>query len=399
MPRFIEKTVTVDKRNIICKYCGNEYLWKNGTQSGDVQYYWCPTCERKANGKDTYPHMKYDRETIIRAMTYYYNGISFQGIQNVFDDLYDIHISTSTLWEWVNKYTKLVIPFTIDIKPPHIGNIWFADETQLKVNVKGLSLKKKEKKKRITEKMIKRQEEVTGKKFSKEEREALKEKEDTQNKVWLWAVIDEKTKYVLSSIFTRYGRTTKDATRLFQQALQHAGKRPTDVITDHLQSYEKAFTKVFYSRYKEDRVFHYQSVGIKDPLSTLNVIERWHEYVKQRYKIMRHFKREDTADTILKGIIINYNWLWEHSGIKKIAPIQKAGINVEKLNIKNWGDLIDLAYQYQSEKRKNPTDSTFWINEQNRMDKENDIEFYWDEVKKIYGGYSTERIETVSEMY
>ena len=177
MPQFIERTTT--ERDISCKYCGNTELFKNGKGNGK-QYYLCERCGHRATGSNTYPKVRYDKDTINRGMTYYYNGMSFQGVKNTFDDLDNMKIAKSTLFEWIGKYTKIVIPYVEENKPTKIGDEWYADETMIMMYGK--------------------------------------------NK-WLWSVIDQKTRYLLACRFTA-NRMTKDATALFYDAYCHAGKKP-----------------------------------------------------------------------------------------------------------------------------------------------------------------------------
>lgn len=318
MPEFVEKTIV--ERNITCKYCGNSDLFQNGSHKHE-QYYLCNKCGHRATGKDTFPKQKYDKRTIVEAMTYYYNGMSYGGIKNTFDDLGIAKVSTSTLWEWIMKYTNLVIPFSRDIKLANIGNSWVADETMIMMHGK--------------------------------------------NK-WLWVIIDEETRYLLACNFTSK-RMTKDAERLFLEAYLHARRRPDFIYTDKLQAYGKAFKHVFGARGYDKRVFHGLSEGFASKSNT-NLIERWHEYVKQRTKIMRHFKIPESADIVLHGIIINYNYLWEHSTLGYITPAQKAGINQKELKIKNWGDLIELAIKFENEQpKRNQNEFMFWLDEQIKL--------------------------------
>ena len=137
----------------------------------------------------------------------------------------------------------MVIPWAQEQKPTKIGRHWVADETMIMLHGK--------------------------------------------NK-WLWAIIDKKTRYLLACNFTSK-RFTKDATKLFRDALYNAGTRPGTITTDKLFAYNKAFNRVFYSRYAEDKVYHWKSKGFHSRFNT-NLVERWHEYVKGRTKIMRHFK-------------------------------------------------------------------------------------------------------------
>jgi len=245
--------------------------------------------------------------------------MSYKGVVNSFDDLDNIRIGKSTIWDWVIKFTRKVIPYVKYVKPRNIGDSWFADETMIKMHGKNR---------------------------------------------WLWAVIDEDTRYLLACNMT-VNRTTQNATKLFYDAYLHAGRMPFTISTDKLQAYEGAFKKVFLRRFGSEKSYHLKSEGFRSPTNT-NLIERWNEYIKQRSKVMRYFKRPDSAFTVLQGIIINYNYLWEHSTLKNKVPAQVAGINVEGLGIKNWGNLIDLAIQHSKEV-KNPSEVVWYLDEMERM--------------------------------
>lgn len=315
MPEFYEETVI--RRDIKCKFCGNADLWQNGEHNG-VLYYLCKVCGHRANGKDTFPHQKYEKDIISKALTFYYNGMSFSGVRNAFDDEFGIRPSTSTLWEWIIKYTKLVVEYTNGLIPPVIGDEWYADETMIKLHGKDK---------------------------------------------WLWAVLDGKTRYLLGCNFT-YTRPIRSATKLFQEAYFHAGKTPMVLRTDGLPAYVKAFKNVITNR--NIKAVHLTSKGFGSKSNT-NLIERWNEYVKKRTKIMRYFKNPTSAFIIARGIIINYNFLWEHSGIGDIPPAQKAGIDIEGLGINNWGDLIDIALKNQMSQNPNSQVGVWYFDELERL--------------------------------
>lgn len=316
MPEFKE-TVTLS-RTIECKRCGSTNLWKNGEHKG-VQYYLCKDCGYRGNGSPTFPHGKHDKITVVEALTYYYKGMSFRNVQKTFNELSDFNVSTSTLWDWIIKYTNLVIPYVRNLKPKNIGNSWFADETMIKMHGK--------------------------------------------NK-WLWAIIDEDTRYLLACNFTTQ-RTTKDAEKLFYEAYRFAGVKPFVLSTDKLPAYMKAFRRVFYTRFGKEHSFHVKSQGFRSPTNT-NLIERWHEYIKQRSKIMRNFKTPKSAYTILQGIIINYNFLWNHSSLDYQPPFKVAGIDTNARGVNSWRDLIELAIKYRREV-PNPEVDWFWSEEMRKI--------------------------------
>jgi transposase-like protein len=101
--------------------------------------------------------------------------------------------------------------------------------------------------------------------------------------------------------------------------------------------YQGAFNRVFYSRYKVDRVELIQRVGIR-ARETNNIVERLHETLKERTRPMRGLKTKDTAQNILDGYVVNYNYVRPHESIK-MTPAQKAGIQVTN----GWSELIEKA--------------------------------------------------------
>lgn len=292
MPKY--KEVTRETRSILCKKCGYDDLMKNGIENG-VQFYRCKRCDSRFNGKDTFPIYRYDKESILKTFTTFYGGMSLGSIQNAFEELGVGHIAKSTLWEWLIEFTNQVIPYSKSFKP-NVGDFWFADETVIKMHGK--------------------------------------------NK-WLWALIDEDTRFLLACNLTP-SRTTENAKTLFYEAHRVAGKKPKMVTTDKLQAYSGAFTKVFWMNEIVKRPIHATSGGFVSSTNT-NLIERWHEYVKVRTETMRHFKNVNSAFTILQGIIINYNFLWEHSFLGNITPAQASGIDVKGMGIDNWLSLIEQA--------------------------------------------------------
>lgn len=314
MIKYTEEIIL--ERDIACKRCGSEDLWKNGKENGD-QYFRCKECDYRFKGFNTFPRYRYEKDIIFEAITNFYNGMSFGAIQNTFDELEKGFIAKSTLWTWVTRFTNAVIPYVKNLYP-QVGDIWVADETMIMMH--------------------------------------------GRNK-WLWACIDEQTRYLLGCHLSQ-SRGIKDATVLFREAHLHAGKKPLKIITDKLPAYHDAYKKVFWSRYLEDRPSHTQSAGFLSHTNQ-NLIERWHEYVKQRTKIMRHFKNTKSAKTILNGIIINYNYLWEHSTLGGIPPALKAGIDIHGLELYSWGDLIELAMDY-NKITPNPS-YTFFTDDMKRL--------------------------------
>jgi hypothetical protein len=68
-------------------------------------------------------------------------------------------------------------------------------------------------------------------------------------------------------------------------------------------------------------------------------MERLNGEVRDREKVMRGLKRDDTP--ILKGLQIYHNFVRPHEGLRGQTPAEKAGIKVEGEN--KWLTLIQNA--------------------------------------------------------
>lgn len=286
------KEVTTTERVITCRFCGSTDLIKYGTYN-DSQYYLCKSCEHKSVGKDAYPNMHYPKELVVRSLEYYYNGMPCEKITHTFNDMRDLDMPKSTVWRWVIKYSEMVNDYVLSLKP-YLSDVWVADETVVS---------------------------IWGEQY------------------WFWDIIDTDTRFLIASHLSKT-RSMNDATELFYKAKIRSKTRPSFVITDRLLQYPRAFNKVFYSRYKEERVEHLTSHGFKSAINT-NLIERFHGTIKQRYKIMRDLKEPHSASVVLDGFVTHYNFLLEHSYLDYTTPAFYGGIDRD---VRNWGDLIELSY-------------------------------------------------------
>ena len=285
------KEITVTERMITCRFCGSKDLIKYGKYESK-QYYFCKNCKRKSMGTDAYPKMQYSKDLVVSALTYYYNGMSCNKIAHTFNDMRGLDMPKSTVWRWIIKYSKMVNDYVLSLKP-HLSEIWIADETV--VNIWG-------------------------------------------EQYWYWDIIDTDTRFLIASHLSKT-RTMDDAIQLFSMAKQRSKTRPEIIITDRLNLYHPAFNRVFYTRYKEDRVEHLTSHGFGSP-TNINLIERFHGTIKQRYKTMRDLKDRFSASVVLDGFVTHYNFFLEHSYLD-MTPAYFVNIGE---NINNWGDLITLAY-------------------------------------------------------
>ena len=81
---------------------------------------------------------------------------------------------------------------------------------------------------------------------------------------------------------------------------------------------------------------HIQAKGITHEINT-NIIERFHGTLKDRTKVIRGFKTIDTANLILDGFLIHYNFFRPHMTLKNKTPAEVVGIITP---YKTWTDLV-----------------------------------------------------------
>lgn len=266
---------------ITCKSCGSSRVRKYGLYKG-VQRYFCNDCGSKFKADDTTYHMKTPANQVTSALNMFYEGMSIKAIRRNLQQEHGNMPSTATIYEWIQKYTQYATDSIKSYKPKKVGNTWVADETVIEI--------------------------------------------DGQN-VWLWDIIDDKTRYLLATRISR-SRTTQDAQILYDRAVKTAGKEPDKVITDKLASY----LDVRYGKGTE----HIQSKPFAVEDNT-QMIERFHETLKQRTKVMRGLKNMESAMDFVAGWLVHYNYLRPHTALDDKTPTEVAGINYP---YENWADII-----------------------------------------------------------
>ncbi|MHB8568096.1 MAG: DDE-type integrase/transposase/recombinase [Nitrososphaerales archaeon] len=156
---------------------------------------------------------------------------------------------------------------------------------------------------------------------------------------WFWEMLDEDTKFLVATHISG-SRTFEDTVAIFQKGYDMAKNRPQAVFVDGSHVYQSAFNKVFYSRYKVNQVDLIQRVGIK-ARETNNCIERQHQTLKARTKVMRGLKSMDSTKDVLTGYAVHYNFVRPHQSLENKTPAQVAGLKAAS----NWKGLIEQATQ------------------------------------------------------
>jgi transposase-like protein len=245
------------------------------------QYYLCHDCNRTFAGNDALPGMRYTPEQIATALNLFYEGLSIDKIRREVDNQYHLYPSDSTVYEWVVRFSKQAVN-EAKISDVKVGDFWVADETMLPIGGEN---------------------------------------------TWFWDIIDEKTRFLLSSRISR-SRTKQDAQILIDRAIKTAGKNPQVVITDRLASY----LDIRYGKGAE----HVQGSPFTSKDST-NLIERFHGTLKSRTEVMRGMKNIETARIIMDGWLIYYNFFRPHESLNNKTPAEMARASFP---YKNWHEVV-----------------------------------------------------------
>lgn len=126
-----------------------------------------------------------------------------------------------------------------------------------------------------------------------------------------------------------------------QKAKETAQQDPQFIVSDGLPAYIKAFKKEFYSRYKADRVEHIRKPRFTDPTNN-NIVERLNGTVREREKVMRGMKGDDTAEELMEGFRTYYNFIRPHMSLDGQTPAEASGLDL-KLGENKWLSLIKKA--------------------------------------------------------
>lgn len=279
-----------------CKFCQGENIVKHGKRF-NIQRYLCKDCQHKFYDNDiNFARMRTDPKMVVTGLNLYYGGLSMRQVAEQINNIFGKNVSQSTIHYWIHKYAVLAKEYVESLAPKLSGK-FHHDETELKVHGDGR---------------------------------------------YFWQTLDEDTRYIVANLLTT-DRTTENAIQVFKQALQK--QRPKVLFTDGSYSYDDAFRKVYFTRYKENRVKWIRRVGIR-ARQTNNIVERTHSTLKMRYKVMRGLKNDKSSQELLNGYVINYNFCRKHSSIKT-TPAKSAGLSVE-----GWNQLINQSQKYRIDKEK-----------------------------------------------
>ncbi len=274
-----------------CKRCGSTEIIKRGirkNKNGSLQRYLCKSCNHRFTVNYAFKKMRNNPKIITLVMDLYFKGISLRKIVDHVKQFYELKISHVAVSKWIKKYVDIMKDY-LDEFTPQVSDTWHIDE--MAVNIHG-------------------------------------------DYKWLWNLMDSDTRFLLASQVSNK-REISDARKVFQEAKMRAKIRPMTVVTDGLRSYEDAVRKEFFTL-RNPRTKHIRKPQFTDPTNN-NVVERMQGTIRERDKIMRALKKNDSV--FIDGQRIYYNFIRPHQALNGKTPAEVSGIDLGLKNNK-WMELI-----------------------------------------------------------
>lgn len=288
----------------VCPYCSCNKMFKRGirnTQFGVKQLYCCKSCKKRFV-LEPIKYLKGNSKLICLAMDCYYRGLSYRDISHQFNQFYGLSISHVTIREWVLRFSEVMEKYSKTIQPKIKGN-WNADET-LVLTKRG------------------------------------KEKDSpTGNFDYVWNIMDNKTKFLLASINSGRGRSSKDAQNVLTEAYRQNGVIPYKIITDKNPSYQDGVRRTFKNWGSQRKVRHTSILGRRKEINN-NAIESHHSQQKEFHKIRRGVKE---IQTYQDGFKVFHNFVRKNTR-QGLTPADKCGIGV---NGNRWETMLLNAIKMQ----------------------------------------------------
>ena len=282
-----------------CPHCKTENIKKNGSRQtqnrGKIQRYQCKECNKRFTKDDGFFRMRNHPKKITASIDLFFGGLSTRKVQAHLKAFFPHNCTNMTVYNWIIKYSNKISKFTNGLKL-NVGNELQVDE-QAHFRV------------------------------------------GEQN--WLIDSIDTKTRFVVASTF-KETRGQIEIREVLESARYKTKGNITTITTDGWKVYTKLVKKTFgYYNFQRGVMFHNVKKGC-DGNGFNFPIERFHNNVRDRTKIMRGFHGSvESADTILKGYVVYYNFVRKHQGIN-CSPFELA-TDIKLKNPNRWIELIEMS--------------------------------------------------------
>lgn len=292
-----EKKNSLDFKKVMCRFCKSENVVKKGfrkTQRGGKQQRWiCRDCNRSFTIDSGFWKMKNPEHLVTMSLDQYYMNLSSRKVSISLSNYLNNEATHQSILNWVRKYSQKVKPFTESLKLNLSGETYL-DETEIKCKKKaGI----------------------------------------------FWSAIDGNTKYIVGYLYSYQAQNVKDAMKILKTIKDR--QQTKFIQTDGLVHYPTAMKKMFYSNKVGRLTVNHIILNVRKTGRHNVKIERFFRNVKERTQLMYWFKNFRSANDILDGYVIRYNFVRNHMTLGK-TPAEEAGFAID-LGKNKWRKLIEIA--------------------------------------------------------
>ncbi len=290
-------------KETICPNCESKKIIKRGIlkteNKGNRQRYGCKDCSHRFIQDEPFKRMRNQEQIITQCMDLYYSGMSFRKIADHLKTFFPKNVCHSTIYRWIMKYVSVMANFT-DKQKIELGNELECDEVEYH---------------------------RLGKKN------------------WFVESIDTKTRYIVYSKYIQE-RNTKELIKFYKKVRVNSRGQTKIICTDGLVSYPRVLRKTWDLKKhatRNPKIIHKITIGSSGSFNYK--IERFHNTLRERTKVMRGFHGcVSSAQTLLKGFEIYYNYIRKHQGLKGLTPSDIA-VPIEFQNKNRWLELIQRGHK------------------------------------------------------
>lgn len=298
------------KQEIICPKCSSKEVVRRGyiktKVNGKRQRYYCKSCNKKFIPQDSFYRMRNNPEKITCALDLFFRGLSTREVQEHFKAFFPHNSGHSTILRWIRKYSSRISSFTNNIKL-QTGSYIEVDEMEYH--------RRKSHKKKLG-----------------------------IDKNWFIDGIDVKTRFMISSAYVK-NRSQKEIKKVLSNIKDKSGEQIKIITTDGLTAYTNIVKKTFgYSNKSRNYKIEHKVVTASKGEGFNIWIERLHNTIRQRTKGFRGFHGSiESANTIMKGIEIYYNFIKKHEALKGKTPSELAIPSLQFKTLNRWLELINKS--------------------------------------------------------
>jgi len=286
-------------KKVICPNCKSRKTKKRGFRQtenrGKIQRYFCNECKKSFVIDNGFFRMRNNPQKITLSIDLFYRGVSTRKVQEHLSAFYPHNCDHRTILRWIVKYSKMIHSFTNKLKIK-CGEELQIDEMEYKTKGK---------------------------------------------KSWFIDSIDTTTRFMVASKFCKT-REQQELKFVLETAKNKTENKIKIVTSDGYTAYPKAIKKVFGYNNKQGKfkVIHNKVTQLKNE-GFNHKIERLHNNIRQRTKTFRGFKNLDSANAIMKGFEIYYNFIMKHQAINCCPYELATELKLKKPN--KWLELIKLS--------------------------------------------------------